>query len=81
MATSAWSIRTLRTWSAQRAVLAAYCRSITPDAPAADGTVAMTLDLIEEPPRSVGIGAGYNTNIGLGARTFWEDCNLLLRRG
>jgi translocation and assembly module TamA len=46
------------------------------DAPAADGTVAMTLDLIEGPPRSVGIGAGYNTNIGLGARTFWEHRNL-----
>ena len=46
------------------------------DTPAADGTVAMTLDLIEGPPHSVGIGAGYNTTIGLGARTFWEDRDL-----
>jgi translocation and assembly module TamA len=46
------------------------------DQPAADGTVAMTLDLVEGPPRSVGIGAGYNTNIGLGASTFWEHRNL-----
>jgi translocation and assembly module TamA len=44
--------------------------------PAADGTVAMTLDLIEGPPHSIGVGAGYNTNIGLGARAFWEDRNL-----
>jgi translocation and assembly module TamA len=46
------------------------------DAPAADGTVAMTLDLVEGPPHSIGVGAGYNTNIGLGARTFWEDRDL-----
>jgi translocation and assembly module TamA len=45
-------------------------------APAADGSVAMTLDLIEGPPRSVGVGAGYNTNIGFGARAFWEHRNL-----
>lgn len=46
------------------------------DQPAADGTVAMTLALIEGPPHSVGVGAGYNTDIGLGASTFWEDRNL-----
>ncbi len=44
--------------------------------PAPDGSVAMTVALIEGPPHSVGAGAGYNTNIGLGARTFWEDRNL-----
>ena len=36
----------------------------------------MTIALIEGPPRSVGAGVGYNTDIGLGARTFWEDRNL-----
>ena len=46
------------------------------EAPAPDGSVAMTIDLIEGPPHSVGAGAGYNTNIGLGARAFWEDRNL-----
>ena len=46
------------------------------DHPASDGTAAMTIELIEGPPHSVGVGAGYNTNIGLGARTFWENRNL-----
>ena len=46
------------------------------EAPAPDGTVAMTIALIEGPPRSVGVGAGYNTNIGLGASAFWEHRNL-----
>ncbi|MGH7090578.1 MAG: autotransporter assembly complex protein TamA, partial [Stellaceae bacterium] len=45
-------------------------------APAPDGAVAMSIALTEAPPHSVGIGAGYNTNIGLGANTFWEDRNL-----
>jgi translocation and assembly module TamA len=45
-------------------------------APAADGTVAMTIAVTEGPPRSVGAGAGYNTNVGFGARTFWEHRNL-----
>jgi translocation and assembly module TamA len=47
------------------------------DAPDASGAVPMTITLIEGPPRSVGIGAGYNTNLGLGARAFWETRNLL----
>jgi translocation and assembly module TamA len=46
------------------------------DAPAPDGTVAMTVAVTEAPRHSVGIGAGYNTNVGLGASTFWEDRNL-----
>jgi translocation and assembly module TamA len=44
---------------------------------AADGTVAMTITVTEGPPRSIGAGAGYNTNLGFGARTFWEHRNLL----
>lgn len=43
---------------------------------AADGELPMTIDLIEAPPRSIGAGAGYNTNLGFGGQTFWEDRNL-----
>jgi translocation and assembly module TamA len=46
------------------------------DAPDAKGEVAMTLDLTEGPPRSVGAGVAYNTDIGLGAQTFWQHRNL-----
>ncbi len=46
------------------------------DQPASDGSVAMTVALVEGPPRSIGAGVGYNTNIGLGARAVWEDRNL-----
>jgi translocation and assembly module TamA len=45
-------------------------------APSPDGSVAMSIVLTEGPPRSIGAGAGYNTNIGLGAHTFWENRNL-----
>ncbi|HZT51086.1 MAG TPA: BamA/TamA family outer membrane protein, partial [Stellaceae bacterium] len=46
------------------------------DAPDASGAVAMTIAVIEGPPRSVGAGAGYNTNIGVGGQTYWEHRNL-----
>ena len=46
------------------------------DAPDAAGAVAMTIDVIEGPPRSVGAGVGYNTNLGFGARAFWQTRNL-----
>jgi translocation and assembly module TamA len=42
------------------------------DAPGADGRVAMTVELVEGPPRSIGAGIGYNTNLGIGANAFWE---------
>ncbi len=45
-------------------------------APDAGGGVAMTLDLVEGPPRSVGAGIAYNTNLGFGAQAFWEHRNL-----
>ncbi len=45
-------------------------------APAADGTVAMSIDLVEGAPRSIGAGVGYNTNLGFGTRAFWEHRNL-----
>lgn len=42
----------------------------------AAGAVAMKIALVEGPPRSIGAGVAYNTNIGLGAQAFWEDRNL-----
>jgi translocation and assembly module TamA len=47
------------------------------DAPDAQGEVPMTIDLVEGPPRSIGAGVAYNTNLGLGAQTFWQHRNLL----
>jgi translocation and assembly module TamA len=46
------------------------------DAPDGAGQVAMTVDLVEGPPRSVGAGVAYNTNLGLGDQVFWEHRNL-----
>ncbi len=46
------------------------------DAPDDQGEVAMTVALTEGPPRSVGAGIAYNTNLGLGAQAFWEHRNL-----
>lgn len=46
------------------------------DAPNAEGEVPMTVTLVEGPPRTVGAGVGYNTNLGIGARAFWEHRNL-----
>jgi translocation and assembly module TamA len=36
----------------------------------------MTITLIEGAPRSIGAGASYNTNLGLGTHAFWEHRNL-----
>lgn len=46
------------------------------DAPDAQGEVPMTVDLVEGPPRSIGAGVAYNTNLGIGAQTFWQHRNL-----
>jgi translocation and assembly module TamA len=46
------------------------------ETPDASGEVAMTVDLVEGPPRSVGAGVSYNTNLGLGGQAFWEHRNL-----
>ena len=46
------------------------------DTPDAIGEVPMTIELIEGPPRSIGAGVAYNTNLGLGAQTFWQHRNL-----
>ncbi|HZB93517.1 MAG TPA: POTRA domain-containing protein, partial [Stellaceae bacterium] len=45
-------------------------------APDAQGEVAMTIALVEGPPHSIGAGIAYNTTIGFGGQTFWEDRNL-----
>src|SRR6185437_7773233 len=46
-------------------------------APYDQGEVPMTIDLVEGPPRSIGAGIAYNTNLGLGAQAFWQHRNLL----
>jgi translocation and assembly module TamA len=46
------------------------------DAPDAAGEVPMTVDLVEGPPRSIGAGVAYNTNLGVGAQAFWQHRNL-----
>jgi translocation and assembly module TamA len=46
------------------------------DAPDEKGEVAMTLALTEGPPRSVGAGIAYNTNLGFGGQAFWQHRNL-----
>lgn len=46
------------------------------DAPDEKGEVAMTVALTEGPPRSVGAGIAYNTNLGFGVQGFWEHRNL-----
>jgi translocation and assembly module TamA len=45
--------------------------------PDAQSEVAMTIDLVEGPPRSIGAGVAYNTNLGFGGQAFWEHRNLL----
>lgn len=45
-------------------------------APDQAGEVAMNVTLVEGPPRSIGAGVAYNTNLGLGAQAFWEHRNL-----
>jgi translocation and assembly module TamA len=46
------------------------------EAPDADGAVAMTIELVEGPPRSIGVGIAYSTNLGAGAQAFWEHRDL-----
>ncbi|MDB5407837.1 MAG: outer membrane protein assembly factor [Rhodospirillales bacterium] len=45
-------------------------------APAADGSVPMTVRLAERLPHSIGTGIEYSTSLGFGARAFWEDRNI-----
>jgi translocation and assembly module TamA len=46
------------------------------EAPDARGAVAMTIELVEGPPRSIGAGVAYSTNLGAGAQAFWEHRDL-----
>jgi translocation and assembly module TamA len=46
------------------------------EAPDAAGEVPMTISLVEGPPRSVGAGVAYNTNLGFGGQAFWQHRNL-----
>jgi translocation and assembly module TamA len=43
----------------------------------ADGTLPMTLALSEAAHRSLGFGANYSTDVGIGGEVFWEHRNLL----
>lgn len=45
-------------------------------APDSAGEVPMTITLVEGPPRSIGAGVAYNTNLGFGGQAFWEHRNL-----
>ena len=46
------------------------------DTVGADGRIAMRLEVTERPPRSIGVGAYYDTSLGVGARGYWEHRNL-----
>lgn len=55
--------------------------SVTPaEAPDAEGRVAVEVSLSERAPRTVGVGAGYATDVGPSVRLFWEHRNLLGRQ-
>jgi translocation and assembly module TamA len=45
-------------------------------APESNGSVPMTIALVERLPRSIGAGIDYSTSLGLGATAFWEHRNL-----
>jgi translocation and assembly module TamA len=47
-----------------------------PTEPQADGEAAMSVNLVERLPRSVGAGVSYDTSEGFGAKAFWEHRNL-----
>lgn len=51
--------------------------AVTPAAaPAADGTLPITVNVREAKPRSVGVGANFSTGEGLEAIAFWEHRTL-----
>lgn len=46
------------------------------DAPSADGTVAVTIEVSERKPRTIGVGATAGNHEGLGIEGFWTHRNL-----
>lgn len=46
------------------------------DAVAADGGLAMTIEVSEAKPRTIGAGVNFSTDEGPGAKLFWEHRNL-----
>jgi translocation and assembly module TamA len=46
----------------------------------ADGTLPVTITVVERQHRSVGVGASYSTSEGVGGEVFWEHRNLLGRQ-
>ena len=54
-------------------------KTVTPDPadrPNADGTLPVTVDLDERPPRTISAGVSYSTDRGLGGDISWEHRNL-----
>lgn len=43
---------------------------------AEDGELPITITLLEGPPRTIGFGATYSTDVGFGGNVFWEHRNL-----
>lgn len=43
----------------------------------ANGQVPIKITVKERPPRSIGVGVNYSTDVGPGAQAFWENRNLL----
>ncbi len=41
-----------------------------------NGELPITIDLNEGPPRTIGFGVSYSTDVGAGANVFWEHRNL-----
>lgn len=50
--------------------------NVEPGTPDAQGYTPVKAQVTERPPRTVGAGASYSTNLGPGGRVFWEHRNL-----
>jgi len=40
------------------------------------GELPIAIDLVEGPPRTIGFGVNYSTDVGVGASVFWEHRNI-----
>ncbi|MFW6027296.1 MAG: autotransporter assembly complex protein TamA [bacterium] len=49
---------------------------VEPGEPGPEGVTPVKAQVTERPPRTVGVGASYSTNLGAGGRVFWEHRNL-----
>ena len=54
--------------------------TVTPaDAVEGDGLLPITIRVVEAPHRTIGFGASFATDVGLGGEVFWEHRNLIGR--